>query len=173
LAGIDYFKPAIDYAKIMTPSVNWICGDIRDRNLFDKQFDIITLIDVLEHITLDEMRQFLKGIHYYVNDGGYLIATVPSDNTPVQKKHYQHFDLNCLKDALNPFFDVIDVTYLNRRPTQFEKIIIRLLSNRLFILNSDRILGWLYKYYLENLLIADKNNCRRIAIIGTKKSFHL
>ena len=49
LAGLDYSRRAIDFAKIIMADtkVECMCGDIRDKNLFDKKFDIITYISRL------------------------------------------------------------------------------------------------------------------------------
>lgn len=166
--GIDYFQPAIDFARIMNPEVKWICGDIEDHDLLDP-VDIITMLDVLEHVQLDKVQQFLKGVYQYLKEDGILIVTVPSKNTPIQKKHYQHFDEVSLKKALCPYFEIEEVHYLNRRPSKFQKKIIRLMSNRFYIINYSKLLGWLYKYYEKHLLLADKDKCWRIAVTCGKR----
>jgi 2-polyprenyl-3-methyl-5-hydroxy-6-metoxy-1,4-benzoquinol methylase len=54
LVGVDYSQRAIGFAKIIMADtkVEFVCGDIRNESLFDKKFDIITLIETLEHIKL-------------------------------------------------------------------------------------------------------------------------
>ncbi len=168
LAGIDYYKRAIDFAKIMDTNVEWVCGDIKDKKIFDMKFDVITLIETLEHIKPDEIKTFLKGAHNYLKENGSFIVTVPSNNITVSKKHYQHFDLNSLKKTLSPFFRVVDLSYLNHKPSLSLRLIKILLSNRFFILNNRIMLRWIYNYYLDHLLITDKNNCQRIFVVCEK-----
>jgi len=168
LSGLDSYQPAIDFARVMNPDVEWVCANIEEKGLFDS-FDVITILDVLEHIEPHKVPQFLKGVHQYLNTNGLLIITVPSNNTPVQKKHYQHFDVVSLTKSLNPLFDIDEIYYLNRRPSKIQKIVIRLLSNRLFIINYSKLLGWLYTYYVKNLLIGEKDNCMRIAVTCRKR----
>jgi cyclopropane fatty-acyl-phospholipid synthase-like methyltransferase len=170
LVGLDYSQRAIDFAKIIMADtkVECVCGDIRNENLFNKKFDIITLIETLEHIKLDEIKSFLKGIYNYLGEDGSFIITVPSKNMDLKKTHYQHFDLNSLQAILSPIFMVTDVTYLNHK---YSMIIKKILSNKFFILNHKKTLRWFYNYYIHHLLITDAINCRRIAVI-CKKSPH-
>ena len=169
LAGLDYSQRAIGFAKIIMADtkVECLCGDIRDKNIFDNKFDIITLIETLEHIKLDEIKAFLNGICNYLGEDGSLIITVPSKNVNLKKTHYQHFDLNSLKDILSPIFTVTDVSYLNHKYSKFIK---KILSNKLFILNHKKILRWFYNYYINHLLFTDAMNCRRIAVVCKKSS---
>ena len=172
LVGIDYSQRAIDFAKIIMADtkVECVCGDIRDENLFDKKFDIITLIETLEHIKLDEIKAFLKGVYNYLGDDGSFIITVPSKNMDLKKTHYQHFDLNSLKGILSPIFTITDVSYLNHKHSNFIK---KILSNKLFILKHKRTLRLFYNYYINHLLFTDAINCRRIAAICKKSPKHV
>jgi len=167
IAGIDYSQRAIDFAKIMMRGTKVECmrGDIKDQNLFDNKFNIITLIETLEHIKLDEIKSFIRGIDHYLAEDGSLIITVPSKNLDLIKKHYQHFDLNSLKGALSPIFTITNVSYLNHKYSKFIK---KILSNKLFILNHKKILRRFYNYYINHLLLTDAVNCRRIAVVCKK-----
>jgi len=170
LVGIDYSKRAIDFARLMGHEVDWICRDIKKEKISDQDFDIITLIETLEHIDPDEIKLFLKGIDNNLKDNGSLIITVPSDNLPLNRKHYQHFNLNSMKDTLNPYFKVIDIYYINHKSSRLLKIIHKLLINRFFILNNRKILSMIYRYYGKNLFHTDENNCRRIVVVCEKQS---
>lgn len=166
LAGLDYSQRAIGLAKIMVDAeVEWVCGDIRDENLFGTKFDIITLVETLEHIKPDEVEAFLKAISSYLAEDGSFIMTVPSKNLDLKKTHYQHFDLNSLKTVLSPTFTVADVSYLNHKYARFIK---KILTNKLFILKHKKLLRWLYHYYTNHLLVTDAVNCRRMAVICQK-----
>jgi 2-polyprenyl-3-methyl-5-hydroxy-6-metoxy-1,4-benzoquinol methylase len=145
--------------------VEWVCGDIRDENLFDNKFDIITLVETLEHIKPDEIEAFLRAIDNNLAEDGSFIITVPSKNLELKKAHYQHFDLNSLKGILSPIFTVSDVSYLNHK---YSRLIKKILTNKLFILKHKKTLRWLYNYYTNHLFITDAVNCRRLAVICKK-----
>jgi len=168
LAGIDFSKRAINFAKIMTPEVEWVCGDINDENIFHMEFDIITLIETLEHINPEEIKNFLRGIHKRLKEDGTFIVTVPSKNIRVSQKHYQHFDLDSLTEVLSPFFSVIDVNYLNRKSSLSRTLINEILANRLFYLRNRKLLKKIYTFYLSHHLHMKEDNCRRIAVVCKK-----
>jgi SAM-dependent methyltransferase len=169
LVGMDYSKRAIAYAKIMEPDIEWVHGDIKENDIFDTRFDIITLIEVLEHIMPDDTVSFLKGISNYLDNDGRFVLTVPSKNIPTSEKHYRHFDLESLSGTLSPCFEIVDVVYLNRISFT-KKLMHRLLSNRLTIMNNQSILNWCYNFYTKHCLFAGANNCRRIAVICKKRT---
>ena len=172
LVGLDYSQRAIDFANIIMADtqVECVCGDIRDGNIFDKKFSIITLIETLEHIKLDEIKEFLRGIYNYLAEGGSLIITVPSKNMNLKKTHYQHFDLQSLKNTLSPMFTVTDVSYLNHKYSFSSKLIKKLLTNKLFILKHKGMLRFIYNYYINHLLFTDAINCSRIAATCKKST---
>ncbi len=166
--GLDYSQRAIDFARIMNPNIEWRCGDISEENLFDFKFDIITLIETLEHIEPSAIANFLQGASHYLKDNGYFLLTVPSKNIKVEDKHYQHFDLDALENVLSPFFTIKEANYLNHKTSRPLRLMQRVLYNRFFILNHEILLQKLYNYYRNNLLLTDDKNCRRIALVCQK-----
>jgi len=168
LVGIDYSKRAIDYAKIMSQDIEWVYGRIENREIFKEKFDLVTLIETLEHIPPGNVSSFLQAIHFHLEEAGRLIITVPSTNVPLTKKHYQHFDTCSLTACLQPFFEVVDIYYLNRQSALSLKIIRKLLSNRFMTLTNAKLLRRIYDFYVANLFISDVSNCGRIAVICKK-----
>lgn len=168
LAGIDFSERAINYAKCSSRSVNYVLGDITNEKMFDKQFDVITLIEVLEHIPIEQISTFLDGVYRYLKDSGFFMLTAPSKNIRVSAKYYQHFDLELLKATLYPKFEIIEYYFLNKNSLQ-TKIIHNFLSNRLFILNYRRLINIMYHYYTKHLLLADKQDSKRIYALGRKR----
>jgi len=168
LIGIDPSKRPIALAKLMNPDIEWICGDITGPMVFDQKFDLITLIEVLEHLSPSEHNRFLKSIHNHLKESGRCIITVPSLNVPVAPKHYQHFNIDSLTESLASFFKVVDVHFLNQKSSTALKIIEKMLVNRLFILNHRRLLKWIFEYYINHFLITDKKKCRHICVVCQK-----
>lgn len=102
--GIDYSNRAIAFAKAFNPSGQFLVGNVTELN-YDNFFDIIALIEVLEHIPLDEINICIASLKKQLKPGGRLLLSVPSVNLPLQKKHYQHFTpemlLRHFKDGFN------------------------------------------------------------------------
>lgn len=165
--GLDLSKRAIAYTKALNPNIEYVHGNITDTSLLSEKFDIITLVETLEHIPIDKIKSFIKGIDYYLKKDGFLIITVPSKNIAVQPKHYQHFDVKTLANTLSPLF-VIKERYFINKISSWTKFLESILSNRLFILNERHFLNMIYRGYGKYLFSAKEKNARRIFIISKK-----
>lgn len=164
--GIDYSKQAINFAQAFNPQIKFICGNIVDNVLINKTFDIITLIETLEHIPIEQIDNFLIKIHGLLKQNGTLLITVPSINVPKNAKHYQHFTINSLKSAVKNF-NLIEFKHLNGIDYKV-KILERLLDNRLFILNNETFSSKIYNYYYRKYLISNNSQCKRIFAVFKK-----
>lgn len=167
LHGLDYSKRSINLARGINPDIKYIEGEINDADLPLEQYDIITLIEVLEHINPTDIDLFLRGIEKRLRDNGTFILTVPSKNIPVTAKHYQHFDLESLEETLKPHFKIKKAYFLNRASLS-EKIIRRLFSNHFFILNQRHLLNFFYKLYKSGNLLGSDKNTQRICVFCEK-----
>lgn len=152
VCGIDYSERAINLAKGFNPSLLFIKADIINDNIKDK-FDILTLIEVFEHIPLDQAEQFVIALKDLLNDNGKLLLTVPHSNKRVSKKHYQHFTSQSLKAYFEPHFSVEDEIHFEKPKHWGLFFIRRLLKNKLFILNSKRLLNWIYRVYKKKCFL--------------------
>ena len=169
LVGMDFSERAVGFARILSPEVNYIVGDITDKKPLDKKFDLITAIEVLEHIRPEQARDFLESLHFYLKSGGVLIITVPSKNVRVRSKHYQHFDINLLAEILYPFFEISEKYFLNKICFR-TKLIKKILSNNIFLLHSKGMLNAICNYYEKNLLNAQEKDSQRIFLICRRMS---
>lgn len=166
LVGLDPSSRAIAYAKFISPEVLWVEGKLSSESP-GSPFDLITLIEVIEHIEPNELDEFLSLVHYNLNSDGRLIISVPSSNIPLNKKHYQHFALPDLQRILSKRFNIDSVHYINK--TCFARKVFHLLmENKLFILNNQTALNFLWQWYLDNLLHADASNASRIVVVCSK-----
>jgi 2-polyprenyl-3-methyl-5-hydroxy-6-metoxy-1,4-benzoquinol methylase len=167
LTGIDISERAINFAKILSPDVRYVIGDITGKSL-DVEFDVITAIEVLEHIPPEALPDFLKATQDFLKDAGLLVITVPSKNVRVRSKHYQHFDTETLREIVSPYFEISEQYFLNRLGLQ-TKMIGRLLSNGLFLLNAKLLVNASYRYYINRLLVAQEKNAKRICVFCRKR----
>lgn len=160
IAGIDYSERAIQLARALNPGLDFRCADIVKEPPAE-QFDVVTLIEVFEHIPLDLAPDFAAALKPLVREGGHLIVTVPHRNIPVSRKHFQHFSAESLRAYFEPHFILEETVFLDRRSPVVHWIK-RLLENRYFILVHWGIRNRLYLAYKKFFLISDEPHCGRI-----------
>jgi len=85
--GLDKNEKAIAYSKIRSPKAKIVLGSFPEnmQNLLPLKFDLITVLDVLEHI--DDDTKALEAIKNILKPNGILIITVPA-----YKFLWTHFD---------------------------------------------------------------------------------
>jgi 2-polyprenyl-3-methyl-5-hydroxy-6-metoxy-1,4-benzoquinol methylase len=127
-------------------------------------FDSAILMEVFEHIPLSDAERFMSGVRGLLKDGGTLHLTVPHKNKPLESMHFQHFSVDKLLGYLKSNFEVVEVIPFERI-AKSKRIVLRLLSNRLFILNNTKLLSLVYRYYKRKLFLArSEDDCQRIYI---------
>lgn len=161
ISGSDFSSRALALAHAFTPSAEL------STDLPGGTFDAFTLIEVLEHIPPDEISDFLKSVSAIVSSGGIGIVTVPSDTTPVQRKHYQHFSEETLRDALAPYFTVTEVRHLNSLHPEV-RLMQRMLTNRFFAVTHAGLLSWWYRRYTTRHLQARPQTGKRLLAVVRK-----
>lgn len=75
LVGIDIDEAAISYGRARY-QVDLRCADLRSAGLGDEQFDIVILIDVLEHFA--DTAEFFRMAAARVRDGGGMVISTPN-----------------------------------------------------------------------------------------------
>lgn len=164
LLGVDFSARAVEYARLLNPGLRFVREDIAGGAAASERFDVVTLIETLEHVPPVELEEFVGGLRRRVNEGGLLVVSVPSKNIKMSAKHYQHFDLDSLTKALAPRFEVAEHYYLNRI-SKWDRLLSALLTNRYFILNERRMLNALFRRYERSLLAARESDCKRLCVV--------
>lgn len=126
LIGIDYSAQAIRLASAMNPSLEFYCHDVIN-NKFDRKCDIVTLVEVLEHIPCEGVDSFLEGVASLLIDSGILLLTVPHKNKRLQDKHFQHFTSSSIKSALESRFELLEIFPFDRTSI-FDMLALQLLG---------------------------------------------
>lgn len=160
IMGIDYSLRAIDLAKALNPGMQFENKDIINDDI-EQKFDAITLIEVFEHIPLELCHDFVRATSKLLNKKGVIFLTVPHQNKPVIKKHFQHFNYENLVKYFKDNFMVEKVEYIqmqNKLLTALTKIFV----NKYWIINSKLLNNWFYNFYKKNYFFANENNCERI-----------
>lgn len=160
VTGIDYSARAIQLAKALNPGLDFRCADILSEDLGER-FDVITLIEVFEHIPPHLTGAFVGALRRLVSADGTLLVTVPHRNVRVSKKHFQHFSSESLEGHFKAYFEVEEVGFLDKRCRAVDWLR-WLLENPYFILKHWGIRNRLYRYYTRRYLVTDERSCGRL-----------
>jgi len=169
LLGVDVSERAIQLARAMNPTLEYKAINIVEESLPDS-FDVVTLIEVLEHIPPQQVASFLKAVVDNTKDSGWLVLTVPHANVAVLNKHYQHFTSHHLQALLSPYFQGVAFIPFDVR-SKVMAILQRLIGGRghHFVLTNARLLSWFYQLYSNRYLYSDdERKCSRIAAVCWK-----
>jgi SAM-dependent methyltransferase len=169
VAGVDPSQRAIAFARAFAPECDIVCGDIQSPDVLPETFDVVLLIEVLEHISPQGAQAFLAALGRRLAPCGTLILTVPSSNVQVSPKHYRHFDEGDLRAVLSPQFADIEITFLNR-DTIWEWFVYRLMLNPFVAVTNRSFLRWWLRVYERRYLPAAATNCRRLLAVCRRKS---
>ena len=169
LMGIDYSEKAIDLARKMNPG---LCYEHRDllRSPLEEQFDVATLLEVIEHIPPDSLSAFMTSVAKALRPGGRLIITAPHTNVPVIDKHFQHFNSDMLKELLSGRFD--ELKFLPFDGVSWVlRFFLKLMggAGNYYIVTHAGLSNLLFRYYLNHCLNVDsERRCQRIACMARK-----
>ncbi|MDO9236520.1 MAG: class I SAM-dependent methyltransferase [Aquabacterium sp.] len=149
--GVDYSERAIALARMFgNQSI-----DFQNRPLSEVpgEFDLVTLIEVYEHIPPDDAMVFLRDVVSKLAPGGALLVSVPSVNVPVNEKHYRHFSLELLHEEVVACGNVKleYVTYCHST-SKLAEWLRRIMINRVWTLNDSgmqRVLIRLYDRFFK------------------------
>lgn len=95
--GVDINERALAFARAFFPEIDYRSEALAD---VEEQFDVVSAVEVLEHIPDAEVEGFLKAAAERVKPGGALIVTIPSVNIPLNPKHFRHYDRALLSAQL-------------------------------------------------------------------------
>ena len=163
-AGIESANDenAVAMARLLNPGQRYEVRIVISQH-GDRDFDIVTLIEVPEHIPLGLVESFVNGLSAYLTDDGTLLLTVPHANKPVQSKHYQHFTSGRLRASLKPHFQIQEMVFFDTTMRGF-KFLMSLLQNRFFTLSHTRLTTAFFDYYTKTHLVTDEAHCERILV---------
>lgn len=164
--GFDYDNEAIKWAEIFKSNNNVTFYSEGQKLEGLEKFNTISLIEVIEHVAPKELSEFLSAVDDRLQSGGEIFVTVPSIALPVSEKHYQHFDVDSLKD-------LFAVNYENIQVFGFEKTKIYM---KIYTKFRKSKFHYFESAYLNRLLVqqmsichSDANNCVRLVLTATKR----
>jgi 2-polyprenyl-3-methyl-5-hydroxy-6-metoxy-1,4-benzoquinol methylase len=145
VVGTDWSSNAIGYCRLLVPTGEFYCGDIRTgefRERFPRLFDAAIFVEVLEHIPPDDCLDALNNIADTIKPGGTLVMTTPSTNKLNDDvRHYRHFDEKTIRDLVSQTKNMVieaiegygDAPYVDK---MYRKL--RWVENRLYSIHPLR-----------------------------------
>jgi 2-polyprenyl-3-methyl-5-hydroxy-6-metoxy-1,4-benzoquinol methylase len=146
VAGVDFSEKAIKFAKIFNPDTDFFVQNIFNLNL-DNKYSQITMLEVLEHFPIEKIQQSISNLSKVLKDDGVLFLSVPSINTSLGDKHYQHFSEKSLNNILAEHFKkiiIIGFTEINLYYYMYRCFLVI----GYFIYPLRKKLNFIIKYYL-------------------------
>ena len=171
LIGVDYSERAIGIARVMNPGLRFQTVNIIEEPL-TARFDVATCIEVLEHIPPDLVDAFCRATAGSLDDGGWLVLTVPHTNKWVSAKHYQHFDSARLTSLLSPYFEDMRFIPFDPRTRYVMPVLERLMggAGKNFLVTNSRLNSWFFDFYRKRYLYArSESQCWRIAVVCRRR----
>jgi 2-polyprenyl-3-methyl-5-hydroxy-6-metoxy-1,4-benzoquinol methylase len=117
LHGVDLSAGAIRFARAFVPGAHF-AEEPAER--LTRSFDVVTAIEVLEHVPDEGCAGFLRTLAARCRPGGHVVVSVPTTNVPLNRKHYRHYDEALLRQQLAASGAPLEVRALDwvyRQPT--------------------------------------------------------
>jgi SAM-dependent methyltransferase len=167
MRGVDVSQRAIALAQAMNPDLDFVCEDVAE---IMEIYQMITLVEVLEHIPDDIMPGFMENIAQRVAPSGQLLVSVPTVNVPLNQKHYRHYNLEQIQAAIDPHFIITQHWWVYRRGNLIEWLSRRLLCNGLFVLNQRHLSALIWRWHKRlNYLGSEKNGGHLIVLASPRR----
>lgn len=159
--GADLAERSIRFARAFNPGVEFIVGDVGD---LSEEFEMVTAVEVLEHIPDGDVPKFVRRLAARLKPGGELIVSVPSSISSVEAKHYRHYSAEALVDTVTDAaddVDVVDVEHIYEEPKWLE-VWKRLTCNRLWELEISVVRRFMWNVIWNSLRQSNSGKGRHL-----------
>jgi ubiquinone/menaquinone biosynthesis C-methylase UbiE len=108
--GIDISERAIGFARLISPMIRFSVMSGDSTNFQSNYFDLITMIEVIEHMPDDREEKVIREVHRLLKGEGLLILTTPSLNERLNAHHFRHYSVESITDLLVKHnFSIMDI----------------------------------------------------------------
>ncbi|WP_419663323.1 putative methyltransferase [Desulfosarcina variabilis str. Montpellier] len=167
--GLDLSAKAIAFAKAFNSKCIFY-SNVAELSEVNQKFDIITAIEVIEHIPDGEMNNFFISLYNLLNDTGKIIITAPTKNVPLIEKHFRHYDIDLLEKQVNKSrvgLKIMEVAYLFSKPWWYD-IFKKFVSNKFFCLEVKFLMHYVWNKIWKTYRFADKYTGHKIVVVLEK-----
>ena len=108
--GIDFSKRAIGFAKLISTHIDFSVHKGEALPFSDETFDLVTSIEVIEHVEDGQEEDFLSELHRVTRKDGLVILSTPSWNLKIPPHHFRHYTQARLEElAAATNFEFLDI----------------------------------------------------------------
>jgi len=157
ITAVDFSEKALRFARCLVPDVLFLKMDYTNMHLRDHYFDIVTCLDVLEHLPSDKIYCAINEMVRVLKRKGILIVSVPSKNIKTGKTHYSHYDQKELRTILQEKFCEISLIGCGKH--------ILVLDN---VMNYPKI--W---KFIKKLIVKQVDPSKALTLIAKAQKFDL
>lgn len=171
--GIDFDYRSIELASLLNDaSCSFQCVDILDKSYNAARFELVTLIEVFEHIIPPTIAEgFLASVGEHVANGGSLVITVPHKNQRKPVKHFRHFDIAEMTSICRkvlPNFEIHQAYGFNVK-NLLERFVKGVLCTKHLFLETPGLNRKRFNRQINAIPVNEKH-CQQIFLQLTKKS---
>ncbi len=165
--GVDLSERPILFAKAFHPEIEFHAKNAAD---LQETFDIVTAIEVLEHIPDEQITQFLSTVYSRTKPGGHIIICVPTTVRALSEKHYRHYDINIFRKQLkDSSLNLTErkVEYVFHSPAWL-KLYSKFTQNGLWIFELKPLRNLVWNFVKKNLLKTTAENGEEMIVLLQK-----
>mgnify|MGYP003143820528 FL=1 len=166
--GVDLSPRPIKFAQAFHPDIEFHCADA---NQLKEEFDVVTAIEVLEHVPDEQVTNFLKILEKRLMESGKIIISVPTTVLPVSEKHYRHYTLEILKQQLENSKINLEIEHVEYvyKSSSLLKLYSKLTQNKLWIIEIRPLRNFVWRMVKSKYTIANEGNGEEMIVILKKK----
>jgi len=165
--GVDLSPKPIRFAKAFHPNIEFYA---MDANQLQETFDIVTAIEVLDHIPDKEVTNFLQILEKNTKPHGNIIISVPTTVLPTSKKHYRHYTLEIFKEQLSQSNVKLKIKHIEYvyQSASWIKVYSKLTQNKFWIFEIKPIRNWIWKVIKSKYSRATEKNGEEMIVVLEK-----
>ena len=104
--GVDVSRRALGFARDLVPDAHFVASGGAALPLKTESVDIVTLLDVIEHISDGDERRVIDEARRVLRPGGRLVVSTNTDRSAREWKHYRHYSLARFRVLFDGFADI-------------------------------------------------------------------
>jgi SAM-dependent methyltransferase len=160
--GVDLSERAIRFAQAFHPELEF---HVMDAAELDEVFDVVTAVQVLEHIPDEDVSRFIQTLADRTRIEGHVIICVPSTIQPLSAKHYRHYDEALFRQQLDTSQAPLELVRAERicRLSFMSRVIAKF--TREIYINSPLLNRLLWRYVWHRLRWAEAKNGKHIVFV--------
>lgn len=167
--GTDLAERPIMFAKAFNSNVDFHAIDAKDMN---EKFDVVTAIEVLEHIPDEEVNEFFNILADRANTDGHVVISTPTTVLKLNKKHYRHYTADLFREQLkksNAKLEIVNIDYIYRK-SLFTNLYFRLTRTKFWFIEIHFLNKIIWNYIWNNLRKTNSNNGEDLVVTLRKLS---